>query len=348
MAAGKVQTVCGFISPDQLGKTLTHEHIRLRYLCCFLDPETEADKKRARDEEFRLDNLGWIRQNPYSHLGNLKLGEEDAQSMIAEVGYFKENGGMSMVEATTIGIYPDWEFLKQVSENTGVHIIAGAGHYMGYTLPEYAQNASIEELCKEIVNDVTVGRNGIKAGVIGEIGCTHPLTELERRLVTAAAKAQKITGAPLLIHPGKHHESPLEIINIIKESGGDVTRTVMSHLDRTIYEYDGLVELAKTGCILEHDFFGIEVSHYQNNESVDFLSDAQRIYRIKHLIDKGFEDNLVIAHDVHTRHRLVKYGGHGYSHILLNTVPKMLKRGITQEQVDKILIHTPKRWLTFV
>ena len=97
----------------------------------------------------------------------------------------------------------------------------------------------------------------------------------------------------------------MEIVNIIKESGGDVTKTVMSHLDRTIFEYSGLVELAKTGCILEHDFFGIEVSHYQNNLAVDFLSDAQRIYRIKHLIDQGFEDQLVIAHDVHTRHRLV-------------------------------------------
>lgn len=97
----------------------------------------------------------------------------------------------------------------------------------------------------------------------------------------------------------------MEIVNIIRDAGGNVSKTVMSHLDRTIFEYEGLVELAKTGCILEHDFFGIEVSHYQNNLSVDFLSDAQRIHRIKHLIDNGFADQLVIAHDVHTKHRLV-------------------------------------------
>ena len=68
--------------------------------------------------------------------------------MIAEVGYFKEDGGGSIVEATTVGINPDWEFLKEVSESTGVHIIAGAGHYMGFTLPDYAKNATVEELCK--------------------------------------------------------------------------------------------------------------------------------------------------------------------------------------------------------
>lgn len=55
----------------------------------------------------------------------------------------------------------------------------------------------------------------------------------------------------------------------------------------------------------------------------------------------------MIAHDIHTKNRLTRYGGHGYSHILNNIVPKMLARGISQHQVDKILIDNPKRWLTF-
>lgn len=65
------------------------------------------------------------------------------------------------------------------------------------------------------------------------------------------------------------------------------------------------------------------------------------------LIREGYEDRLLIAHDIHTKHRLTKYGGHGFSHILKNIVPKMLSRGITQNQVDKILIENPKQWLTF-
>lgn len=62
---------------------------------------------------------------------------------------------------------------------------------------------------------------------------------------------------------------------------------------------------------------------------------------------EGFEDRLVISHDIHTKNRLAKFGGHGYSHILRNIVPKMLTRGITQQQVDKILMDNPKHWLTF-
>lgn len=65
------------------------------------------------------------------------------------------------------------------------------------------------------------------------------------------------------------------------------------------------------------------------------------------LIKEGYEDRIVIAHDIHTKNRLTKYGGHGYSHILKNIVPKMLFRGISQKQVDKILIDNPKQWLTF-
>lgn len=65
------------------------------------------------------------------------------------------------------------------------------------------------------------------------------------------------------------------------------------------------------------------------------------------LAKEGYEDKIVIAHDIHTKNRLTKYGGHGYSHILKNIVPKMLMRGFSQHQVDKILIDNPKRWLTF-
>lgn len=75
-------------------------------------------------------------------------------------------------------------------------------------------------------------------------------------------------------------------------------------------------------------------------------SDAQRIEKIKLLIDQGYEDKIVIAHDIHTKHRLMKYGGHGYSHILINVVPQMLLHGISQSTIDKILKENPGKWLT--
>jgi phosphotriesterase-related protein len=200
-----------------------------------------------------------------------------------------------------------------------------------------------------MVKELTVGvdSTGIKCGVIGEVGCSWPLTPFERKSLQAAAIAQTNTGAPVILHPGDNDYSPIEIIRIFQEAGGDVDKTVMSHLDRTVFDHKILLELAATGCYLEYDLFGCEMINYQANPAVDMPSDSQRIMDIKFLISEGYEDRIMMAHDIHTRHRLLKYGGHGYAHIQVNIIPKMLKRGISQEVIDKIQIDNPKAWLTF-
>ncbi|KAK7945479.1 hypothetical protein WMY93_001207 [Mugilogobius chulae] len=121
----------------------------------------------------------------------------------------------------------------------------------------------------------------------------------------------------------------------------------MSHLDRTIFDEGELLEFAKMGSFLEYDLFGTEMLNYPYNTDVDMPSDSQRVKTLSFLVKEGYEDKILVAHDIHTKHRLTKFGGHGYSHILKNIVPKMLLRGISQRQVDKILIDNPKRWLTF-
>ncbi|XP_077495353.1 N-acetyltaurine hydrolase isoform X6 [Amblyomma americanum] len=109
-----------------------------------------------------------------------------------------------------------------------------------------------------------------------------------------------------------------------------------------------LLEFAgQYGCYCEHDLFGIEVSHYQPAPHVSMPSDAQRLAQLKRLVDQGFGDRIVISQDIHTRHRLMKYGGHGYSHILLNVVPAMVRRGFSDEVVRAITQTNPQTWLTF-
>lgn len=345
----KVVTVLGPIEPDAVGQTLTHEHIHMNYKNCFVEPKLEDHKKKSLEPGITLKNLGYVRQYPYSHLYNLSFGDEDVATMVEEVKEYKRLGGETLVEVTTTGIDPDYDFLKEVSKETGVNIVCSTGYYLGHTLSDKVLSSSIESLVESMVHDLKIGRNGIKAGCIGEIGCQFPIADSERRSLIAAAKAQAQVGCPLIIHPGREESSPFEIIDILRVAGADLSKTVMSHLDRTFIPNSGrLLEFANySPCYLEFDLFGIEVSHFQNNENFDFLSDAQRIQEIKLLIKHGYEDRIVIAHDVHTRHRLLKYGGHGYGHILENVVPKMLSRGITQEVIEKILIDNPKRWLAF-
>ena len=71
------------------------------------------------------------------------------------------------------------------------------------------------------------------------------------------------SGAPLIIHPGRDPKSPLEILEILSQEGADISHTVMSHLDRTVSTEQDLLEVARRGCYLEYDLFGVECSHYQ-------------------------------------------------------------------------------------
>ncbi|XP_035827581.1 phosphotriesterase-related protein isoform X2 [Aplysia californica] len=293
-----------------------------------------------------MKNLGWIRQNPYSHWPNLSLyGESEA--VIEELLFFKENGGNTIVENTSLGIYRDLATLKHISQSTGVNVVCGTGFYVDAAQTESVRSYSEEKMAEVMRADILEGTEGIRCGIIGEIGTAWPISDFERRSLRSGAIVQQELGCPVIIHPGRDPCAPTEAMRYILEVGGKAEHTVMSHLDRTLLDKETLMEFAKLGTYLEYDLFGIETSHYQLLESIDMPSDAQRVKVIKDLVDEGLEDRVLIAHDIHTKHRLMKYGGHGYSHVLINIVPKMLNRGITQAQIDKFLIANPRRWLQF-
>jgi len=290
---GKAQTVLGLVEPSSLGKTLTHEHLFIEFQCAYTDPPSSQIKKAKEivNKQIELSNLGWIRYYPYSVPTNLQVDQLDIA--IQEAQFFKDAGGQTIVDVTTNGIRIQRNpvLLQTIAERTGLNIIAGAGYYVGKTHPGDMSQRSEQQLCELIVKEITQGMDETptKAGVIGEIGCSWPLQENEKKVLRAAATAQRITGAPLIIHPGRHEDSPLEIMNVLAEAGADIPRTVMSHLDRTVFHYDNLLKLADAfpGLYLEFDLFGTECSYYQLNEKVDMPSDGQRIDTIVKLVKDG-------------------------------------------------------------
>jgi len=172
--------------------------------------------------------------------------------------------------------------------------------------------------------------------------------EFERKSVQAAVMGQQATGAPVSFHPGRDPQSPFEIMRIFTEAGGNAKKAIMGHLERTIQDDGILADFAtEFGSYCQFDLFGIENSYYQIKPSIDFFSDAQRLRLIEGLISNKFEDKILMSHDIHTKHRLEKFGGHGYKHILTVTVPKMLAKGISQETIDKILIANPANILSY-
>ena len=343
---GLIQTVLGPILPSDLGPTTTHEHLYIDF-SFMLRPAQDSPSREMECAPIVLENLGWIRRNYYSNRSNLQL--MDLDTIIQEVSMFRKAGGGAIVDATTIGIGRNPKNLVKISEHTGVHIIMGAGYYVGAVHPDDMQKRSVDELAFQITSEVSegIGNTAVKAGIIGEVGCTWPLTATERKSLSASALAQQETGAAILIHPGRHPDAPAEILEILANSGADISRVIMGHLDRTLFEFDALLSLAKSGCFLEWDLFGNEGSHYPLAE-IDMPSDAQRLDFIRRIADSGYSNRIVIGQDICTKHRLVKYGGYGYGHILENIVPKMRRRGFCEDLIRAIILDNPANILALV
>ena len=203
------------------------------------------------------------------------------------------------------------------------------------------------------MRDVNTGVDDttIKAGLIGEIGCSWPLHPNEKKALKAAAKAQKLTGAPLSVHPGRKNDiAALEIVEIVDKAGGDLSRLIICHIDGRVRTHKARVEIAKAGAYLEYDTFGWEgyvpLTLYVD-AGIDLPNDVQRIYEIMKLIDEGYLKQIIFSQDICYKSWRAKYGGRGHAHILNNAVPVMLSKGMTQKQIDTIMIDNPKRLLTF-
>lgn len=144
--SGKVQTVLGLINPSVLGRTLTHEHIKMDYKNCYRQPRLESDLDRGKAPGITLETVGWVRQNPYSHVFNLSLGDEPKEDIIKEVKMFKDEGGSTICECTTEGINRDVAFCRDVSEATGVNIVVGTGYYLDHTLSAELKSWTVEQM----------------------------------------------------------------------------------------------------------------------------------------------------------------------------------------------------------
>lgn len=235
----------------------------------------------------------------------------------------------------------------------GVEVVAGAGYYVdGYYSDAALDRLSIDDMVDRIVRDVLegIGDTGIKCGIIGEVGCSWPLRESERRSLIAAAHAQKETGVSISIHPARNEQSPLEIRDILEQAGADLTRVVMGHMDRCGYELSTRLDLIESGVVIEYDVFGMEGWYpaaltLAEDHLPNMPNDMARVREIADLIGRGHVDQIVVGHDIHMKFQLAKYGGWGFGHYLRNVVPLMEVYGIPKDVASTLTVSTPQRLL---
>jgi phosphotriesterase-related protein len=345
-AAGSVMTVRGPVEPETIGATSMHDHVFSDARAAWWAPES-FEEPDLTDRPLDYRNAGLARWNALGIRDNLYLGVEDYLDQVGEVAHFKAAGGGCLVDLTNVGISPSPVTLRKLALELDLHIVCGSGFYVHPTHPEWLERADVDEIATAIRGQIRNGvdGDGIRPGIVGEIGTSGVFHECEQRVVRAAARAAAETGLPMNVHTTATAMHALRIVELVVEEGLDPRRLIFSHLDEVL-DRAYHREVLQSGAVIGFDSFGCDVYFARLWKSP---SDMEKIAGLLVDLELGYEDQLVLGHDISLKCQLKRYAGLGYDHILRRIVPSLIEHhGVDREVADKLLILNPRRLLTIL
>ena len=243
--------------------------------------------------------------------------------MSAEVVKAKSEGGLAcIVDAGHPDMGRGIDFLRQVSEKSGVPIVAGGGFYSQPFYPKEISTMSEEQIVKALIKQA----DDDTLGAFGEIGSWDEITADERKVFRAIGKAHVATNIPIFTHTGIPGKSALEQLDILEDAGVKPDRVVIGHLgnlvDTNVYVHKAI---CRRGAFVGFDRQG------GNN-------DAQQVPMVMALIDAGFAGHLMFSADASS----------GYAKTLTVFVPKLKAAGVTDQVLHRVMVDNPRRFLAFV
>ena len=350
---GKIMTVAGPIDPDDLGTTIMHEHLFIALTKQVApDERSPASDVALWREKLTLENLHLARTRR-SIFDNWILSDEDLA--IREAMEFRKMGGDSIVEMTSTGIHRDPEGLLRVSRATGLNIVMGSGWYQKAYHPPDMDELTVEDMGEEIVRDINIGvrDTGIRSGVIGEVGVQGRAHRAQRgEEHPRVGPRQPCDGRGDLLPPreGRGREK-FQTLAIMDEEGVDRSRVIYGHSDSSAGDIPLLLELLEEGVYIQFDLMGrvgvpIDLGPSDGGVGLTLPLTAMVAAAIPQLIGAGHVDQILLSQDVCTKVQLKAYGGTGYSYILETFLPHLRSRGVSDENIRKMMVENPKRVLT--
>ncbi|TKG70547.1 phosphotriesterase family protein [Prauserella endophytica] len=186
--------------------------------------------------------------------------------------------------------------------------------------------------------------------IIGEIGTSNPVHAREEKVLRAAARVSARTGVAVTLHTDPTGRLALDVLDILEAEGADPARVVVGHMDGELD--DGFLEyhrrIVERGAYIAYDTFGEEncyANGLTNGKSFWCPSDKQRINAVLAAPEAGYGDRLLLSQDVCMKMSHEKYGGFGYGHLLKNIVPELRSEGVSQAELDQLLVDNPRKML---
>jgi phosphotriesterase-related protein len=336
-----VATVFGPVPSEQLGVTLMHEHLLLD-ASHWWHPAEEGDTegKAISHSPFTAGYLHRLRHDPFLSLDNTQLDDEHVAA--EELARVRAAGGRTVIDPTCRGIGRDPAALRRIAERAGVQVVMGAGYYLEAAHPAAVRGMSVADVAAEIERDVLEGvdANGVRAGIIGEIGVSKDFTAAEEKVLRGAARAQARTGVPLAVHLPGWERLGGRVLDLVAAEGGILEATVLCHMNPSLGDLAYQIGLAERGAWLEYDMLGMD--YFFADQRAQSPCDEENARAIRALAGTGHAGRLLLSGDVFLKMMLVRNGGFGYAHVLANFVPRLRRHGLGAEVIDQLLVTNPR------
>jgi len=316
----QVNTVGGPVEAEQLGTTLMHEHVFV------LSPEVQSNWP-----------TGWERRS--------KIAE--AVDRLSELA---DSGIDTIVDLTVVGLGREIELVQEVASQVRLNIVVATGLYTYHDVPHYFdyrtsgfQASGVDALEEFFMYDIeeSIAGSGVRPGILKCCTDEPGLTPGVDRVLRAVAHVHRRTGLPISTHTHAPSRRGLDQQRVFSEEGVDLARVVIGHSgDSTDLEY--LEQLTGAGSTLGMDRFGVDA----------YCPTAARVETVAAMCERGHSAQMVLSHDAACHIdwfdpvmlSAVQPNWH-FLHISRDVLPMLREAGVSDEQIDTMLVENPRRIL---
>ena len=311
-----VETVRGPVDVSELGPALMHEHIFV------LDPEA-------------LENYGRVWGSSY---WDEEVRVADA---IEKLRTLRAGGIKTLVDPTAPGLGRFIPRIERINAEVDLNIIVATGVYVFLELPSFLAYRGDDVITELFVREIREGIDdtGVKAAFLKCAVEQHGIIGDVPRVLATVAAASVETGAPVMVHTNAPARTGLLALEALTDAGVEPSKIVIAHAGDS-NDLDYLRAIADTGAWLGCDRFSI----------AHFNPDPNRIETLAALAAEGYSDRVHLGHDAACFYDFMVENPFfvdekpDYLHISKNILPALLEAGVTQPQIDQMLIENPQRF----
>ena len=314
--AGSVMTVSGPIDPADLGCCLPHEHVLSRFGAEPAEPPV-YDGQHIRDQVL-----------PY-------------------LAYLKTLGIAAIADCTAYSFGRAPERLQDLASSSGLHLLTNTGYYGAANdryVPAAAYRQTAEQIAAEWIREFEhgIGDTGIRPGFIKTAVDPGPLSEIDAKLIHAAALTHRATGLTLAVHIGNNVPAAAQIRTVLDGEGLAGDAWTWTHA-QDVPEPEPLLRAAENGTWISLD--GIKTPYYQNGKLQGNATLDRHREHLLALREAGFLNRILLSHDG-SAFPPAPAGPRPMDFLSNAFLPLLRASGLSAEEIETLTVTNPARYFT--